>query len=266
MDSSPPVRAAVSSSRRRSLVGLIVALLVLPFILGIDSCFLLKTPIGDPEQGWADPRISGVWLAEEKNDKPSDFAAWMWVFEPYDSRTWLVTWVMFEDAGKPASTANQGSSPPTEQSTPAAEGQSPAVPPPRSELTPADVLRIAETLGDERAQPARFAIFKGWLTTLGGRRFLVLEPKAAPSSTRGFRPKFWYVFRADLQDGRLLLFGLDADTEKLDEATTRAHAEAIIARHASDPKFTELAFTLHPVPRSAHDQAGKALERVFNFK
>ena len=257
-----------SGSRRRSFAGVIVALLLLPFLLGSESCFWpeLKTPIGDSERGWADPRISGVWLGELVNEEPSDFSGWIWVLEPYDSKNWLVTWVAFKDKGESGPAAAPSDAPPAEQVSPAAQQLPANVSGPRPALNAVDVLRIIKTLGDERAGPAHIAVFKGWMTTLGGRRFLVLEPKAVPSTERGFRPESWWVFRADLQDGRLLLSVLAVDTEGLYEATTRAKAEAIIARHAADPKFATLMFTLHPVPRTAYDQAGKALGRAIGLE
>lgn len=103
------------------------------------------------------------------------------------------------------------------------------------------MLRIVESLGDERAKPQGVAVFKAWVTTLGGRRFLVMEPKAVPSSKRGFRPEEWWVFRVDLQGGRLLLSVLDADTEKLDRARP---AE----RHRSQRQVPETWRSLSQVP------------------
>lgn len=255
MNSALGAGSKASGSRRRSFVGVVVALLLLPFLLGSFSCFWseLRTPIGDPERGWADPRISGVWLAQAVEEEPSDIS-WMWVIEPYDSRTWLVTWVSFRDKGEPG--------PPAEPAAPTAPQEPANVSGPRPADTAVDVLRIVERFGKQHTQPDGVALFKGWLTTLGGRRFLMLEPKAVLSTARGFRPESWSVFRADLQDGRLLLSIIDTDKEHLQEATTRAKAEAIIARHAADPEFSALLLTLHPVPRAAYDQAGKALGRA----
>lgn len=257
MKSALSAGTRLSGSRRRSFVGVVVALLLLPFLLGSFSCFWseLRTPIGDPGRGWADPRISGVWLAQVVDEEPSDIS-WMWVIEPYDSKTWLVTWVSFTDKGEPEPPAEPAA---TATAQEPANGSGPG-----PTDTAVDVLRIVERFGDQHTQPERVALYKGWLTTLGGRRFLVLEPKAVLSTAREFRPESWSVFRADLQDGRLLLSIIDTDKEHLQEATTRAKAEAIIARHAADPEFAALLITLHPIPRAAYDQAGKALARAMS--
>lgn len=263
MTNSKASPAGASGSRRRSLVGWAVALLLLPFLLGSGSCYILKIPLGDPEQGWADPRISGVWLAfEGKHPKPPDFAGTIWVFEPYDSKTWLVTLAGFGVDAAFAAPPGQASAPSSSEAQPSPAQESASAVEQRPEPGARDVLRIVESLGSERAQPQGSVVFKAWLVTLGGRRFLVMEPKVAPSSERGFRPKFWWVFRADLDGGRLLLSAMDVERDGLGKATTRAQAEAIIARHAANPKFAELMLTLHPVPRAGYDAAAKALARV----
>ena len=121
---------------------------------------------------------------------------------------------------------------------------------------------IVKTLTEQRAEPQGVILFKGWTVSLGGRRFLVLEPRAKPSSNRGFLPEGWWVFAADLKEERLVLSGVDSNIEKLGKAKTRAQAEAIIARHAADPKFTDVVSILHRVPRGAYDAAGKAIQRA----
>jgi hypothetical protein len=251
---------SLRASRWRSIAGMAVAVLVLPFLLGSDSCYVLQTPIGDPDHAWADPRISGVWIAGER-EALKKYSAELWFFEPYDDKSWLVTYSSFKDgehtvtnsidAGTSASTADTGPTP-----APAA----PAAPASSSEAL--DVPGIVKTLTEQRAEPGGVALFKGWAVSLGGRRFLVLEPRAIPSTNRGFLTEGWWVFAADLKEGRLVLSGVNSDIEKLYEAKTRAQAEAIIARHAADPKFTEPVSILDRVPKGAYDDAGKAMQRA----
>jgi hypothetical protein len=197
LKNAPPPPAAAGGARRRSVAGLVIALLALPFLLGADSCYVSKliSPVGDPEHGWADPRLSGVWLAGGddwlktlgKPDPPSEFSATLWLFEPYDSKTWLVTWALFKDTGVPAAPASQAGTPPSEQGPPVSAPEPARASAPLAAPIAPDVQHILETLAHERAKPQGVAIYKGWLTTLGGRRFLVLEPKLEPSSARGFR-------------------------------------------------------------------------------
>jgi hypothetical protein len=244
----------LGSPRRRSLAGLILALASMPLLLGIDACSTLKTPIGDPEKAWADPRISGVWLSAGSVDEPlAEFAGTIWVFEPFDATTWLVTLASFSKSNAPTVEATPQASAPVaaSASTPEATAVVPSV------------AQVVSTLGDRRVRmDASSSTFKGWLTALGGRRFLVLQPTVDVSVQRGLRPEEWLVYAASLKDGTLILSGIDTKVEHLQDVTSRARAEGIIARHAADPTFTKVWFVLHPVPRASFDDAAKALQRV----
>jgi len=257
-------RLTQGAQRWRSIAGLAIVLVLLPFVLGNDSCFVLKTPVGDPEHSRVDPSISGVWLAagEIESKKLPEYEGTLWLIEPYDARTWLVTIVSFKDAGSAAApAATNGDSSQSVTSPPSVDNSSPrgavAAPP-----QPVDVVRALATLRQERAVPGKPGVFKGWVTVLGGRRFLVLEARASPSADRGFLPPEWSVFLAEPGSGKLLLYLIDVGVEKLGEIKDRAQAEAIIARHASDEKFSDLQIALYPVPRAAYDAAGAVVQRA----
>ncbi len=81
---------APAGRRNRSRAGLIVSILILPFLLGVMACFVLPVPIGNPEKSRVDPAMSGIWLAAGGSE------GWLVALEPYDKRTWLVTWMMLE--------------------------------------------------------------------------------------------------------------------------------------------------------------------------
>ncbi len=218
--------------RYRSLAGLAVALAILPVLLGVLAC--LKTPVGDPERGWIDPRLTGIWLSGDP--RPSGSEATISIFEPYDARTWLITSVDVGHAGDAAA----------------------AVPPPES----VDVLHILATLRGHPPGTASVALYKAWLTTLGGQRFLVLEPKAQPTGNTGFRPELWFPYRVQLQGARVLLSFVNVDTEHLDETTSRKKAEQIIARHAAEADFYKQRTELFPVPRAGYDQVAEILKSI----
>ena len=246
-----------AASRVRTLVGAAAAVLFVPVLLGITAC--LKTPIGDPEHGWVDPRITGVWLGGDPD--PQDHEAALWTFEPYDSRTWLVSWVAFhagdqdEDAGQAG--ADAATAEPS--ATPAAEAAKakPVL------LQPTDVLRILGTLGQDRVTATDTALFKAWLTSIAGRRFLVLEPKVSTSTEQGFRPKLWIVYRAVLKDDRMELALVTGEVDDLDEVTTRGEAEQIIARRAADPDlYGDETGILYRIPAAAYDDVSTALGRA----
>ena len=260
------MRDFVLSPRGRTLLGLTLAALFVPVMLGITAC--LKTPIGDPEKGWVDPRITGVWLAS-KLEFP-DGEAVLWSFEPYDSRTWLVTWVGFEPEEEDeaaAGTEDEGATAPeaTTPETGADEDEAESNP---VALPPEEVLRILGGLAEDELEPSGLAIFKVWLTSIAGRRFLVLEPKAMADGERGFRPEVWFIYHVVLEGGRLRLALVsgsvdgDSDADDLDEVTTRGEAEQIIARHIADPEMYSESGYLNPVPTSAYEEVSDALRRA----
>jgi hypothetical protein len=226
----------------------------MPLLLGIDACSVLRTPIGDPARAWADPRISGVWLSSERADQAlAEFAGTLWVFEPFDAKAWLVTRASFRKSAA-SSVAND-----PQASAPAASSTSN----PASTTVAPSVAQVVSTLGDRRTRlAASSSTYKGWLTSLGGRRFLVLEPTTDVSVQRGLRPEAWLVYAVSLKDGRLILSIIDTKVEHLEDVTSRARAETIIARHAADRAFTEVVSVLHPVPRSSFDDVAQALQRI----
>jgi len=256
MGAHEALRAWFGSPRRRSVAGLVIALAGVPLLLGIDNCSELKTPIGSPEQGWTDPRISGVWLLSDgDNGTFTEHAGTLWVFEPFDATTWLVTRAMFQ---RDVSAASPPAGAPLAAPEAAASGTRDI-----ATSVPPDVPRVVSTLRESLAEPTEMGTFKGWLTSLGGRRYLVLQEVITPSSARGFRPDAWTVFEVSLENGRLVLSFIDTSIEHLDNVTSRARAEAIIARHAGSAGFSTRAFVLHPVPRASYDDAKQALARHF---
>lgn len=240
------MRRILHQPRGRTIVGLVVGLLFVPVMLGISAC--LETPIGDPEKGWVDPRITGVWLSGDP--VPEDFNAQLWLFEPYDSRTWLVTWVGYGEVDEEVTA--QVAEPADE------ENQETAAAP----LAPSDVLRILETLADERAEPQGQYVFKAWITSIAGRRFLVLEPKVSVDSERSFRPEAWLVYRLALKEGRMELAMVTGNMDDLSSVTSRGEAEQIIARHVADPDLYEETYPVYRIPEPSYDEVAELLRRA----
>ena len=73
---------------RRSLGGLLMALIMAPFVISVLAC--LEAPIGNPETSKVDPKLSGVWFGKY-NGEPA-----LLVLQPYDKRTYLVGWFRAE--------------------------------------------------------------------------------------------------------------------------------------------------------------------------
>lgn len=71
------------NSTTRSVSGAVLMLAIIPVIVGLLAC--LPVPVGDPERSRIDPELSGVWaMTEDATDSG------MYIFRPYDRRTWLV--------------------------------------------------------------------------------------------------------------------------------------------------------------------------------
>lgn len=220
----------LQSARGRTIVGLAIGILFVPVMLGITAC--LETPIGDPEKGWVDPRVTGVWMAARMAG--NDFEEGIvWVFEPYDERTWLVTWSLFE--GSPAE----------DDAEPTDERLAP--------LTPDQVRGVIDALDAEEMTAGDWVAFKAWLTSIGKSRYLVLEPKLLLTSDAGFDPDAWFAFRLVLRDGvmELSLVELPAGVE------TRGEAESIIAARADDPDLVKPYAIMRRVPQELYDDIAR---------
>jgi hypothetical protein len=266
------MRRILQQPRGRTIAGLVVGLLFVPVMLGISAC--LETPIGDPEKGWVDPRVTGIWLGGDP--VPEDFNAQLWLFEPYDSRTWLVTWVRYEESDEEeteAPAANEaGTAMEDASATPvsadaeavtaaAAESDAEEIQEiPVAPLAPSDVLRILGSLADERVETPGQALFKGWITSIAGRRFLVLEPRMSVDSERAFRPEVWFVYRVVLKEGRMELALVTGNMDQLTSVRSRGVAEQIIARHVADPDLYDETYPVYRIPESSYDEVASLLE------
>ena len=139
-----------TSARWRRIVGIAIAVLVLPFLLGDKGCYNLQTPIGDPDHAWADPRITGVWITGGGRTAPREYASVMWIFDPFDAKTWLVTVVDFTDRADAATSAAEDRSEAASSATHPGDQATSA--------QAADISRIVKTLADDRARQRRTAV------------------------------------------------------------------------------------------------------------
>jgi hypothetical protein len=220
------MKLSISSSRARTIAGLVLLAGLAPFLLALMAC--LKVPVGDPEKSRIDPALSGVWRVEH-NGKSSDS---LWIIEPWDARTWIVTMLDARDddsADEAAAT------------------------------TPRDVLTLLESSG-----PESIDAYKAWLATFGGVRFLVLEPKSPIRDLMGEKPEFWPTFKVQpTTAGRVelrLVIGKD-----IDKAKTTAQAEAILRKHARDPALYgdgSESYVLLRVPETEYDRVDALLESL----
>ena len=186
------------------------ASVLVALVLGLAAC--LPVRVGDPEKARVDPRFNSGWLTREQDT--------VWSFRPWDERTWLV---VIGQVVEKEPEADAAASKPAE----------PAV------SSSAESNWAYDT---EHFEIGTALVHKAWLTTLGGKQFLVLEPAAiaAPPDPKdesyAFSDFVWYVHRVDWLDADTLqLRMVDEDFGGLEDVQTSAEAERIIAENAGNP-------------------------------
>ena len=216
-------------SRRRSRAGLLIALILLPLLLGVLAC--LPVPVGDPEKSQIDPALSGIWLVS------SDDEYQLMVLDPFDKRTWLVSWVDLEEKAPLVSGQKDDSNQDEEE----------------SEASALELLRNNQFEADS------LALFKGWLTKIEGKHFLTLEPKIyKPGAT----PKYWWVFQVQSDDAdRLELVAVNIKFGGLEDVKSSGEAEKIIGDNLENPELYGDSMDYHKVSPNDNDTVTELLEK-----
>lgn len=186
----------------RSFAGLVIAAVILPPALALLAC--IRFPVGDPETSRIDPELSGVWIGAERDE------TYLLVFRPFDARTYLVTLLQTTGEQSPDAQASAAAS---------------------SDAPPTDAL-LARMLDDTHA-PDGAGAYKAWLTPMGGRRLLCMEPLWPIDQESGFQIGAWLLFRVDTlsPDVVTLRFPPNLGREgglPLDAANTQQETEDIL--------------------------------------
>jgi hypothetical protein len=237
--------ATPAGRRKRSVSGLAVGLVILPVLLGVMACFVLPVPIGNPERSRIDPAMTGVWITKEADD-----GAWVLVLEPYDKRTWLVSWIFLleaeaeeEAAVEDAETQEAGESGEEEKiADEKAPGDEEAGAPPSLEeiiiLDDEEGQSSLELLREGALEIDGVSAFKGWLKKIKGERFMVWEPKQALWTDVPMVPEFWWVTRVrEVLPDALTLDYLNSEFMDLEDVESRSEAERIIRNNIDDPEL-----------------------------
>jgi hypothetical protein len=176
----------------RSITGAVLMLAIIPIFAGLLAC--MPVPIGDPERSSVDPDINGVWTVSGEDE-----GALLYLFRPYDERTWLLL-----GTGVEAGADYEGEFPDIE--------------------THEDVTRALanEPIGDTGITATGAVIYKVWRTRLRGVWFLTWEPVGGMNDDGSFKPDVWFVFRLD-KSGRdeFRLSMVNADHETFDDIVDR---------------------------------------------
>lgn len=221
------------ASRRRSWVGLLITVILLPLLVGVLAC--MPVPVGDPEKSRIDPAMSGVWISNGEDQFP------LMVLDPYDKRTWLVSWIGLGEKTPAA----------TEQNDEAVINK---------EIS---IASIIDSFHKNQYFADGIVLFKGWLIKIKGEQFLTLEPK---TSEPGLTPEYWWVFRVRLDDGnRLQLLGVDENFEGLKGVETSAKAEKIIRRNLNNPELFGDPLDFHKVSPDDLEAVNKVIGELWDW-
>lgn len=237
-------------SRTRSISGVLLMLVIIPMFAGLLAC--MPVPIGDPERSRIDPDMSGPWIAELDGDTA------LYLFRPYDKRTWLVLGNDLE-AG------------------PGAEFEE------KSESA-GDLITILRDhdVGDTGLVPSReVAAYKAWLTRLGGEVFMTWEEVGGLNSDGTFKPEYWYVWKVvKASSDSFSIFLVNPDHDAFDDIVSpddyegddyvsdmRRKWERALKKHASDDDlYMEDAWSFHRVPADLNDRVSELFGEIFEFE
>ena len=242
-----PSGGPVMTPRARSWTGLVVTVVAVPALIGILACMSLPVPIGDPEESHVDPALSGVWLQSD--------AEIIWLFQPYDRRTWLVTGVEIGKASPEAEVAPEidrsprPTRPDGDPAPPAIVADRDAAPEPfvagleAGEIEAArDRLTARFLASGEGATALRgdgVMNFKAWLAPVGDREFLTWQPMRLEMLEEAGQERVWFVFRVDRPDeDTLVLHGIDSEHfEALDLPLERRAYERYLRKHVDEARL-----------------------------
>jgi hypothetical protein len=220
------------AGKRRSVTGLLMGVLLLPVLLGVLACFGLPVPIGDPERSQVDPSMSGVWVVSEEEDG-SAFGGLV-VLDPYDKRTWLMSMISIQEDAATDST----------------------------EPAPSILESFLAAARDGELKIEEVALFKSWLTDIGGTPFMTWEPLSPLTVSPGQKPEEWWSYRVrKTSSDQFSLDGFDTSKDDMDEAVSSAEAEEIIRQNLEDPEFFMEILTFHRLPESEHETVAELLRQ-----
>lgn len=231
--------------RTRSLSGVLLMLVIIPMFAGLLAC--MPVPIGNPERSRIDPDLSGTWIAELDGDTA------LYLFRPYDKRTWLVLGNDLE-AG------------------PGAEFEE------KSESAGDLIATLRDhDVGDTGIVLSReVAAYKAWLSKLGGKVFMTWEEVGGLNSDGTFMPEYWYVWKVvKASSDSFSIFLVNPDHDAFDDIASpddyvsdmRHKWERALKKNASDDDlYMEDAWTFHRVPADLNDRVSELFGEIFEFE
>lgn len=231
--------------RTRSLSGVLLMLVIIPMFAGLLAC--MPVPIGNPERSRIDPDLSGTWIAELDGDTA------LYLFRPYDKRTWLVL-------------GNDPEAGPNAEFEEESESAGDLI----ATLRDHDVGDTGIVLSRE------VAAYKAWLSKLGGKVFMTWEEVGGLNSDGTFMPEYWYVWKVvKASSDSFSIFLVNPDHDAFDDIASpddyvsdmRHKWERALKKNASDDDlYMEDAWTFHRVPADLNDRVSELFGEIFEFE
>jgi len=199
------------TSRSRTLSGAALMLVIIPIFAGLLAC--MPVPIGNPERSRIDPAMTGVWAVLATDDSDSDPG--LYVFEPYDKRTWLITGFKLDE----------GDSVDLDQYD-------------FSTYQGYEKLASREEVSADHVYTSEVILHKAWLTKLAGETFFTWEMKGIAAEL-GEEPEFWMVFHVfSADEDSIVLRMVNGEAEPFDDIDkTRRAYERVLKKHVDDPEI-----------------------------
>ena len=205
------------ASSRRSLIGVLLTLAMLPVLAVTMGCFdfVLPVPIGNPERSTIDRKLSGAWVSSFGEGS-------VFVLEPYDRRTWIGSLIFLEE-NEDAEVSNV---PEKYEGSDIREG----------------LTWLAKALELSHVKVEMLISFKVWLSNIKNKEFLIWEMlypgrHLAEKIETDFTKVYW-VFRVERQSlDEFKLIGINNEFKGLGESKSRYEAERIIRRHYNNPEL-----------------------------
>ena len=213
-------------------MGLLVTVLMLPVLLGVMGCFEVPAPVGDPEKSRIDPALSGVWMGTT-----ADFEGWMFVFEPFDKRTWLMRFVVLDEKEHDSDDDELADNDIGEDD----ESENPSY---------IDLLR------DGKLEVKGTYLIKAWRKRIGGESFITLEFRGMLSEESAMNPYTWWVMKVNhVDDDHFSLRFIDNEFAEIEDEMTRSQMERVVRRNLKNAELYsgDEPIIFERVPQSDYD-------------
>jgi len=171
----------------RSVSGALLMMVIIPIFAGLLAC--MPVPVGNPERSRIDADLNGAWILGDDGDSA------MYLFQPYDKRTWLIVGAQFQE-GKESGIEDLEIG------------------------TAADALAALRKfpVGEKGITSRTTVAYKAWLTKLGGEQFLTWEPVGGINDDGSFTPEAWYVYKVvKVSADRVNLYMLNSEHDVFDD-------------------------------------------------